>query len=178
MEPESGSEETLGDDVDYQGSSQTVFSLGWHTLLDLKKSSFWKENMDTVPAKKKRKYNNSSREANAAYARKESEGAYSRNGLDPARLQKLFELPSCQCSLFACHRNFYLPTTSTLLDSLKGDAPVLPEIACSGANNLCYKQFATSKELPGFLKSFWGMSKQDQDSLATLSTKHMAILLD
>lgn len=104
VEPESDSSED--EQANFRGTSQTVHSLGWHSLLDLKKATFWKGNMDSAPTKKKRRYNNSNRQAQAAYARKNTEGAFQRNGVDPQRLKKLFELPSCQCPLFVHQRIF------------------------------------------------------------------------
>lgn len=83
----------------YHGASQTVFSVGWHSMMDIKKASFWKENMDSQPEKKKRKYNNSQRAATASYSRKQSEGTFKQNGTDPARLRRLVGSMKCQCFL-------------------------------------------------------------------------------
>ena len=98
VEPESASD---GEDSDtaYIGTSQSVFSLGWHSLLDMKKASFWKENMDTATEKKKLKYNNTLRSNAAAYNRSKTEGAFKKNGVDPARLPRLTHSSSCQCVL-------------------------------------------------------------------------------
>ena len=97
-QPLSGS--SSGSEGEYRGSANTVFSLGWNTLLDLKKASFWKESVNTVISdKKKRKYNNTERAAMASYSRQNSAGYFKENGVDVARLQKLFALPTCQCAL-------------------------------------------------------------------------------
>lgn len=167
-EPESSSDDGVTDEAAYRGSLETVFSLGWHTLLDLKKASFWKDNMDTASEKKKRRYNNTNREALAKYARQQSVGAFSRNGVDPHRLQKLVGLPSCQCPLNGVTYTFvcFFNRTTCCRKELPVEVCGSPIGPYSGANNICFKQFANSKELPSFLKSFWGLPKQDQDSLA------------
>jgi len=102
-EGSSGESETV-----YQGTSKSVFSIGWHSLMDMKKVSFWKENMDDDQvSKKKRKYNNMGRAANASYLRKNHAGQFKQNGVDPGRIQRLFQADSCQCSLFSqLHHGF------------------------------------------------------------------------
>ena len=160
-EPESSSDDGVTDEAAYRGSLETVFSLGWHTLLDLKKASFWKDNMDTASEKKKRRYNNTNREALAKYARQQSVGAFSRNGVDPHRLQKLVGLPSCQCPLNGVTYTFicFFNRTTCCRKELPVEVCGSPIGPYSGANNICFKQFANSKELPSFLKSFWGLAK-------------------
>ena len=39
------------------------------------------------------------------------------------------------------------------------------DTAVPGSNRECFKQFQNSKELMGFLKTFWDMEKSDQDSV-------------
>lgn len=56
---------------------------------------------------KKRKYNNMGRAANASYLRKNHAGQFKQNGVDPGRIQRLFQADSCQCSLFSqLHHGF------------------------------------------------------------------------
>ena len=45
------SESSSGSEADYRGSAQTVFSMGWNSLLDLKKATFWKEGVNSAPGK-------------------------------------------------------------------------------------------------------------------------------
>ena len=91
----------------YRGTSQTVFSMGWHSMMDLKKASFWKENIDGDGVRqKKRKYNNTSRAAVASYTRKNNAGQFKNNGVDPGRIQRLFRAESCQCYLVGCVHQF------------------------------------------------------------------------
>lgn len=94
---ESSSDEDQNEEV-YKGTSKTVFSLGWHTLMDFKKSTFWNKNQD-APAKPKRMYDNSTRAAAASYSRQQTAGTYRMNGKDPARIEGLLALASCHCSL-------------------------------------------------------------------------------
>lgn len=98
-EPGSSGESNDGFDYEaYRGKSQTVFSVGWQSLLDLKKASFWKDSGEPQP-KKKRKYNNASRSATATYSRKNSSGQFKQNGIDPARLERLYGATTCHCFL-------------------------------------------------------------------------------
>ena len=83
----------------FKGKERTVFSMGWHSMLDMKRSSFWKENVDDKAPKLKRKYDNTGRSAAASYARKTSSGLFKQNGLDPERLERLVGSKSCQCFL-------------------------------------------------------------------------------
>lgn len=97
------SESSSGEDLNgenYKGTSKTVFSLGWHSLMDFKKGTFWNRNLDEPDTKPKRTYDNSVRAAAASYSRQQSAGAYSKNGKDPARIEGLVALASCHCSLF------------------------------------------------------------------------------
>ena len=81
----------------YRGTSRTVFSMGWHSILDLKRATFWNEKA-SQPAQKKRRYNNTGRAAAASYARKNIAG-FKQNGLDPKRLEGLTGSTQCQCFL-------------------------------------------------------------------------------
>ena len=75
----------------------TVFSLGWQSMQTFVAGSFWKENMDELPPKTKRRYDNSKRSTAAAYTRQQNAGSIKTNGTDPQRLRVLFASPSCQC---------------------------------------------------------------------------------
>jgi hypothetical protein len=87
------------DEASFVPKKDTVFTFGWNSVSTFKQATFWKENMDNEAAKPtKRQYDNSKRAAKAVYARRESKGFYKRNGMDPARLQKLFSAPSCSCA--------------------------------------------------------------------------------
>ena len=87
------------DDASFVPKKDTVFTFGWNSVSTFKKANFWKENMDNEKAKPtKRQYDNSKRAANALYERSGSKGFYRRNGMDPARLQKLFSASSCSCA--------------------------------------------------------------------------------
>lgn len=82
---------------------ESVFAFGWNSVSTFKKSTFWRENMDDLKAKpKKRAYDNSKRSASAAYLREKSKGVFKRNGLDPARLSKLFDAKACLC-IWGCN---------------------------------------------------------------------------
>ena len=115
-EPEEGP--VSGDDASSDSSAyvdtkpkDTVFSLGWHAAQRFVAGSFWKENLDEDTSKPKRTYDNSTRGATALYARKGTGGAYKANGVDPARIKKLFDAPSCQCGWiqFRALFTFFLP---------------------------------------------------------------------
>lgn len=97
-------------------TTKTVFALGWHTIMDMKKGSFWKKHLDERQEAKKRRYNNSGRATTAAYARQKSKGAYEENGTDPSRLQKLFAAPQCMCAL---HVNWLCTIESNFFDALE-----------------------------------------------------------
>lgn len=87
------------DDNRFIPQQNTVFSFGWASVSTLQKATFWKENLDDANAKRqKRVYDNTKRAAEAAYTRRKTKGVYKRNGLDPARLQKLFATARCQCA--------------------------------------------------------------------------------
>ncbi len=96
---------SFGDEGQAQQCIQTPFALGWESAQRFTSGSFWKENMDEKTTKPKRRYDNSTRAAAAAYARKGKEGMFSENGMNPERLQKLFSATSCQCCspMSRCH---------------------------------------------------------------------------
>ncbi len=87
-----------GDEADFQGSLNTVYSLGWDSLVNFKRSTAFKEAKEKPVEKSKRKYDNSKRESEAAYARKNSEFTFKKNGTDPSRLQRLFDQSTCLCA--------------------------------------------------------------------------------
>ena len=100
-DPASSSGDT-DDERSFVAKTATVFSFGWNTVATFKKATFWRENMDDEKAKPpKRTYDNSKRSAQASYVRQNSKGAYKRNGVDPARLQKLFDASSCSCAFIS-----------------------------------------------------------------------------
>lgn len=85
---------------EFAGRSDSVFALGWQSMLTLKNASFWKENCDDLRAKpKKRAYNNKNRAAQAAYSKKDQEGVFKQRGSDEKRLQSLFHEPTCKCAI-------------------------------------------------------------------------------
>lgn len=87
------------DETAFQLRKDTVFSFGWVSVSTFKKATFWRENMNDATAKKpKRQYDNSKRSGKAAYKRQKTHGFYKRNGVDPDRLRKLFDSPSCSCA--------------------------------------------------------------------------------
>ena len=86
-----------GCDDDYKPKQNTVFALGWQAADRLQSATFWKENSDEVKTVPKRAYDNSKRKETAVYARKDTEGAFKLNGVDPNRLRDLFASPSCKC---------------------------------------------------------------------------------
>lgn len=108
-EPEEGQSDVAsssdGSGGEYQ-PKDTVFALGWQAVQHFVKGSFWKENMDERTSKPKRTYDNSKRSAEAVYARKENQGTYKANGLDPNRLRRLFGAPSCHCGLVVTNKVF------------------------------------------------------------------------
>ena len=83
-----------------QQPGNIVFGLGWQSVQRFQQGSFWKENMNEnqEKPKPKRTYDNSKREATAAYARRDKQGVFKSNGVDPARVQKLFDSQSCHCN--------------------------------------------------------------------------------
>ena len=86
----------------------TVFAFGWDSVATFKKATAWRENMDDPQASKpKRNYDNSKRAKDAQYMRRDSKGYYKRNGLDPTRLQKLFDANTCLCPLMVFGGLFY-----------------------------------------------------------------------
>lgn len=88
----------------------SVFSFGWSSVSTFQKATFWRENMDDPKAsKQKRAYDNTKRSAGATYSRQASKGAYKRNGLDPARLQKLFDSSKCLCVFVWIRWKLYFP---------------------------------------------------------------------
>lgn len=182
-----GDESDLGGDDGFQSSDDednfvpqqnTVFSFGWASVSTLKKASFWKEQIDDENAKKpKRVYDNSKRAAEAAYTRKKTAGVYKRNGLDPARLQKLFAATRCGCARVGIQyvfSGFGFSSYGHLLQhhgfSIYYRYMVAKQLHENlGAKRNCFEQFRGrgSKELPYFLEKNWALSKQDQDSLAS-----------
>lgn len=86
-----------GCDDDYKPKQNTVFASGWQAADRLQSATFWKDNSDEVKPITKRAYDNSKRKETAVYARKDTEGAFKLNGLDPNRLRDLFASPSCKC---------------------------------------------------------------------------------
>jgi hypothetical protein len=94
--PSSGDE--LADDS-FDVKQESVFSFGWNSVSTFKKATFWREKKDDEGAvKPKRAYDNSKRASEAVYARQKSKGFYQRNGLDPTRLQNLFDATQCLCA--------------------------------------------------------------------------------
>lgn len=90
-------------DVDSESmQSSSVFSLGWQTMMNLKQSTFWKENQDDrTDAKQKRTYDNTKRREAAVYMKKDRAGQYRKSGSDPGRLDVLFKQTSCSCAMDA-----------------------------------------------------------------------------
>lgn len=95
----SNSSPSSGEEVAQQPGN-IVFGLGWQSVQRFQQGSFWKENMNEnqEKLKPKRTYDNSKREATAAYARRDKQGVFKSNGVDPARVQKLFDSQSCHCN--------------------------------------------------------------------------------
>ena len=81
---------------------ETVFAMGWQGLQRFVAGSFWKQHSNEGEdlKKPKRAYDNARRQADAAYKRKSTAGFFKNNGVDPERLQKLFNAPMCGCALF------------------------------------------------------------------------------
>lgn len=103
----SSSDEDGPGDSKYVIKSDSVFCLGWKSVLDAEKAGFWKTHMDDERASKaKRKYNNSNRKATAEYARQKTQGCYKKNGIDPLRLEKLFATAQCSCAWLAIMKDF------------------------------------------------------------------------
>lgn len=99
FQPE-GAGGTSSDDTEEGGPPEpTVFSLGWRSVETLLAGNFWKEHGDEKASKTKRAYDNSKRKEVAQYKRKQHQGHFKANGVDPERLEKLFALPSCKCDL-------------------------------------------------------------------------------
>lgn len=99
-EGESGSDEQS--ENNFTMASESVFSLGWQSMLTLQKASFWKDNQDDkTGSKKKRAYDNSKRAANASYLNRETVGAFKKSGADFQRLQSLTNEKQCRCPLDA-----------------------------------------------------------------------------
>lgn len=96
-EAEGPSDSSSGSDFEEPKPPQTAFSLGWEAAHRQVSGNFWKQNSDERVEKPKRSYDNSKRQANAAYLRKGTQGFFKSNGVDPARLKKLFGSPSCNC---------------------------------------------------------------------------------
>lgn len=86
-----------GSDGDFVGNSDSVFALGWNSLLAFSKASGYQKVQDNGPSRKKRAYDNSNRKAAAAYVRSTS-GVYKKNGTDEKRLEKLFGAAACNCA--------------------------------------------------------------------------------
>ncbi|CAK9093328.1 Uncharacterized protein SCF082_LOCUS43905 [Durusdinium trenchii] len=149
------SESSSGSEADYRGSAQTVFSMGWNSLLDLKKATFWKEGVNSAPEKKKRKYNNTERAAMASYSRQSSAGHFKENGVDPGRLQKLFKLPSCQCANVECFKQFKnskdLPSfLRTFWNMQKSDQDSMVQLCLATTSESRDKQFTLLDRPVGF----------------------------
>lgn len=103
-----GSEDDAASDGDSSSNSgaegfaaqqNTVFTFGWSSVSTFQKATTWREQIDDPKAsREKRAYDNSKRAQEASYSKQESTGFYKRNGLDPARLQKLFAATTCSCA--------------------------------------------------------------------------------
>ena len=95
-------------DESFDVKQDSVFSFGWNSVSTFKKATFWRENMnDEAAVKPKRAYDNSKRSSEATYARQKSKGFYRRNGVDPTRLQKLFDATQCLCASVCIYLVFY-----------------------------------------------------------------------
>ena len=69
-------------------------------MLNLKQTNFWKENQnDEATVKKKRSYDNTNRQANAAYLNKEKAGSFKKTGADPQRVKAVLREASCRCTM-------------------------------------------------------------------------------
>ena len=99
-----GSETELSsnDEKAYEIKKETVFTVGWSSVSTFRKATFWRENMTDVNAKRsKRAYDNTNRVKKAQYLKNKTKGAFKRNGVNPARLQKLIGAHRCSCA-FVC----------------------------------------------------------------------------
>ena len=93
---------------DYESKSQSVFSLGWQSMLTLQKAGFWKDHKDDgQPPKKKRTYDNSKRSSEALYLQKDAGSVFRKRGSDEPRLKLLFQEQSCRCAMTA-NKSFLL----------------------------------------------------------------------
>jgi hypothetical protein len=85
---------------DFEATSSSVFSLGWQQMLNFKQSNFWKESQDDESTiKKKRSYDNTNREANAAYLNQQKAGSFKKTGADPARVKAVLGETICRCTM-------------------------------------------------------------------------------
>ena len=72
--------------------SDSVFSLGWQSVITLQKAGFWRKHEDDERSKKKKRaYDNSKRSSEALYPSRDKRGAFARNGSDPLSTK-------CHCS--------------------------------------------------------------------------------
>eukprot|EP00435_Cladocopium_sp_Y103_P042234 s474_g11.t1 len=91
----------------FEVKRDTVFAFGWGSVATFKKATVWRENMDDPKSSKpKRNYDNSKRAKDAQYLRERTKGFYKRNGLDPARLQKLFDANTCLCTVMDLYEHY------------------------------------------------------------------------
>lgn len=85
-------------DEEFDMKSDSVFSLGWQSVITLQKAGFWRKHEDDERSKKKKRaYDNSKRSSEAMYLSREKRGAFARNGSDPGRLQALLST-KCHCA--------------------------------------------------------------------------------
>ena len=170
---EGGTSSQSSDEEKFKVKQDTVFAFGWGSVAMFKKATVWRENMDDPQASKpKRNYDNSKRAKDAQYMRRKTRGHYKRNGLDPTRLQKLFDANTCLCpfvgygvfwSFFFLLRIYIYIYVSSMKNHVISSWMSSPTW---GGKKKCFKQFNGSKELRTFLEQFWNISKQDQDSIA------------
>ena len=103
--PQSSSDDGDVSDSAYESKSTSVFSLGWQSMVALKKAGFWKDNKDDVKAKpKKRAYDNSKRKQEALYLDKDRTGVFRKRGSDEERLKDIFREPTCRCAMTSITR--------------------------------------------------------------------------
>ena len=154
------------------------FSFGWSKLHDASKARF-NQQVAAIPKppKNKRPYNNKSRAARAAFARKH--GVLKQNGRSSQRISSVLALDECLCTCLepSC-QFFYLPgirlTNCLLHFFLLHYYPRWPVRTSRwqrlGARKTCFSQYKAG-EVRQFIAEFWDLEKVDQDSLESWPTK-------
>lgn len=180
--PDSNDDEP-GSEGDFVPKADSVFALGWSSLSAFQKATYWKQHVDDPKTqRRKRKYDNRKRQSQAAYARSSGD-VYKKNGVDPGRLQKLFDSSSCQCSsnalvpysnaqkvLYDSHYRFFIVTHQSktiICEPSPAQVPTRSATVCSKAPRIFRPSWRNSGTWKSRTKMHWYLNHQSLKQILT-----------